>query len=151
LKRITVIPSITPYPETSQLSNVRVPERGRSLAESRFARGDQTLRIRIAWSVSTFRGTSRRARERRRLDSAKRAETRVSRFAEAGRWRDAIRDVALSRRGEWIRKWLSRVVKVGTPIHFPYSLRKLRISIYRQGWGVHVEKFLGLGFCYYSL
>jgi hypothetical protein len=104
LNRITVIPSITPYPETSQLSNVRVPERGRSLAESRFARGDQTLRISIAWSVSTFLGTSRRARERRRLDSAKRAETRVSRLVEAGRWRDAMRDVALRRSGECERR-----------------------------------------------
>jgi hypothetical protein len=68
----------------------------------------------------------RRARDRRRLDSAKRAETRVSRLVEAGRWRDAMRDVALRRRGECERRWLSRVVTVGTPIHFPYSLRKLK-------------------------
>ena len=85
LKRITVIPNMIPYPDTSQESNVRPPLNGRSRGESRFARGDHTDRIKIAWRVSTLRGTLRRTSERRRLDSAKRLETRVSRSEEKGR------------------------------------------------------------------
>src|SRR5437868_10522671 len=125
---MTVIPSITPYPLTSQESNVRPPARGLFCGASRLARGDQTERIRIAWRVSTLRGTSRRARERRRRDSEKREVTRVSRVSEEGRWREAMREVAVRRRGEWWRRWFSNVGSGGKPIHLPYSLMKLDLS-----------------------
>jgi len=99
---MTVIPSITPYPLTSQLSSVLPPWRGLFCGvASRLASGDQTDRIRIACRVSTLRGTLRRARESRRRDSAKREVTRVSRVGELGRWREAMREVAVRRRGEW--------------------------------------------------
>ena len=92
------------------------------------ASGDQTDRMRIACRVSTLRGTLSNARESRRRDSAKREVTRVSRLGELGRWREAMREVAVRRRGEWCRRWFSRVGRGGKPIHLPYSLMKLKNS-----------------------
>jgi hypothetical protein len=85
--------------------------------------------MRIAWRVSTLRGTLRRARERRRRDSENKEVTRVSRWSEEGRCLEAMREVAVRRRGEWWRRWCRRVGSGGTPIHLPYSLRKLHLSI----------------------
>src|SRR5271169_4933528 len=118
---MTDIPSINPYPDTSQLSNVLPPDKGFSRGLSRLARGDHTDNIRIACSVSTFRGTFNKANDNRRRDSAKRLETSVSRVGDEGRWRDAIRHVALNRRGQWSRRCDKRDDRSGKPIHFPYS------------------------------
>jgi hypothetical protein len=103
--------------------------------------------MRMAWRVSTLRGTRRTAWERRRRDSLKREVIRESRVGEGGRCREAIRQEAVRRRGEWIRRWVRRVGRLGKPIHLPYSWMKLEASVcgmtFCFGGEGHFEEFLG--------